>query len=147
MCRSGHRWPGFLIGLPSRGGSIAQLSVWFFRPFFGSFFGPILTSHFGVLIGRGDLGLGRIASGFKKHSQVVPAPAAASPGSETFGQLTDSLRIFQANELLDLATRDMEAQADFLVQRRAFVGWVHHRGFRRVLCWTVESCFLPQRGQ
>ena len=147
MRRSGQRWLGFLDRSACRGGSIGRLSVRFFRPFFRSFFGPILTSHFGVLIGRRDLGLGRIASGLEKGSQVVPAPATASPGSETFRQLTDSLRFFQANELLDLATRDMEAQADFLVQRRAFVGWIHNRGFSRVLCWTVESCFLPQRGQ
>src|SRR5262249_11791883 len=48
--------------------------------------------------------------------QERDTPAAAGPGAAALRQLTGDLRSVQANEILQLATRDAKAKTDVVVQ-------------------------------
>jgi hypothetical protein len=48
--------------------------------------------------------------------QEGPAPTATGASAVTLGQLTDTARAFDANEVLDFPPTHMEAKAEFVVE-------------------------------
>jgi hypothetical protein len=70
----------------------------------------------GVLLGI-DVGLsGRRVALIEHAAQISTAPAAASARPEAIGQLAGAARLFHADVVQQLPLRDMEAEANFVVE-------------------------------
>jgi hypothetical protein len=56
-----------------------------------------------------------LLAGIEQALEVRAAPAATRPRAEAFGQLPDALGSLQADEILDLPSGDVKAEAKLFV--------------------------------
>jgi hypothetical protein len=82
---------------------------------------PVLATQLPVLLGGRDLGrlavIGSGSLGGLEHGhQKLPTPATARTGPITLSQLRRATGLFQPQEAIQLASRDVKTEADFLIR-------------------------------